>query len=255
MDDKDTLNTYINDITLIGTKENIKASLCLCHLLNQTAYDNAKKCLDIKEEDYYSSLKFDRRRRSYILGKYVAKQAICAYSKDDIKNINIFKGVFNQPIAKCINKQNVQVTITHSNNFGGAIAFPELVPMGIDIEKIDSDNTNVIEAELTNREKELIKNLPCNYDKSMTLLWTIKESLSKALKTGLMVPLKIYEISNVDVKENYTISSFKNFMQYNTISFNIGEFMLSFTYPKNTELVININNIKNKFNYIERSLA
>lgn len=51
-----------------------------------------------------------------------------------------------------------------------------------------------------------------------TLLWNIKESLSKIIKTGLMIDFKILELESIELENGYHVGYFKNFPQYKSVS-------------------------------------
>lgn len=54
--------------------------------------------------------------------------------------------------------QNIQVSISHCDAIGFSTAFPEAHPMGIDVEKISPDRTDVILSQITPTEQSLLKN-------------------------------------------------------------------------------------------------
>jgi 4'-phosphopantetheinyl transferase len=98
--------------------------------------------------------------------------------------IFIQAGIFQQPVVVS-GKHNLQVSITHCDDFGAALAFPETDPMGIDIERIGPAQRAALERQMTEAEKERMNFLPVAYDMGITLLWTAKEALSKVLKLFL----------------------------------------------------------------------
>lgn len=243
-------NVYVDEISLDGLGEHLKANVCFGYFDVQSYYEQ-KPFLHPKELEYYNELKFERRKNSYLLGRYTAKKAISAYTEEEnLQKISVLKGILNQPIATCPNNGNVQISITHCDDFGAAVAFPESIPMGIDVEKIEPEKKAVIESEVTCNEKKLIRNIPFDYCSSLTLLWTVKESISKVLKTGLMTPFSIYEINSIETKNNFVVCYFKNFWQYCTISFKVNNYMCSIAYPRHTEISINVNEI-NKLFYLD----
>ncbi len=69
----------------------------------------------------------------------------------------------------------------------------------------------------------------------------MKEALSKVLKTGLTVLLSILEVKNIQICNDNLISTFTNFPQYCSISFNIYDYICSIVYPRNVEIDIDIN--------------
>jgi 4'-phosphopantetheinyl transferase EntD len=81
--------------------------------------------------------------------------------------------------------QDVEITLSHCEN--EAIAFNKDIMLGIDIEKINRERQDVLEKVTTNREKILNEKINLPYITFMTLIWTAKEALSKAIKTGFTV--------------------------------------------------------------------
>lgn len=71
------------------------------------------------------------------------------------------------------------------------------------------------------------------------VFWTVKEALSKALRTGFMSPLEIYELESMKIEARCWISEFKNFSQYQGRSFFLGHLIYSLVYPKNINLKVN----------------
>lgn len=242
-------NFYINELELIGADSSPKAALCCCFFSNKTAYENVVQHLHTQERHYYNTLQFDKRIRSYLIGRFAAKQSVAALTgAGRLSDIFIQSGIFTQPVVAS-DKQNIQVSITHCDDIGAALAFPETHPMGIDIEKIDINKRTVFEGQITDHEQERIISLPISYDIGLTLLWTAKEALSKVLKTGLTTPFSIFEISNMESYDNYTICYFKYFAQYKTISFSVCNYICSIVYPLKTKVYFNIQFLKEFVNY------
>jgi 4'-phosphopantetheinyl transferase len=247
-------NIYVEELSLIRPSESFKAGLCLCEFSMFARYEEIVGFLHPKERKYYETLKFQKRIRSYLIGRLAAKKAIASMVGDDnLANILIQTGIFTQPIATYEGKQNIQVSISHCDDIGAAIAFPEAHPMGIDIEKISIKQNEAIEREVTESEIRLIKKLPFSYEIMLTLLWTVKEALSKVLKTGLMTPFKIYEVDKIEIQHDYMLCTYKNFAQYKVISFIMGDYICSITYPMKTELNIDIHSLKETFKYLQQT--
>ena len=240
--------TYTGACILKRAEGDVKASIVFTTLPVLCDFQMAQDILHHEEMAYFQTLKFEKRRNSYLIGRYAAKQALAAFSKEkDLGKIIIQWGILNQPIVSYLYNNNIQVSITHCNEIGAAVAFPETHPMGIDIEKVNSDSRNVLENQITQREKELIRNSSCSYDRMLTVFWTVKEALSKTLKTGLTTPLSIFELSRIELNHDHAISFFENFGQYKAISFNLSSFVCSLVYPKNAEIEIDIEAIQSVF--------
>jgi 4'-phosphopantetheinyl transferase len=245
---------YSNKLILKGTKQIYNAGLCLCRLQKTSDYLASLQHLHPQEIDYYKTLPVEKRKKSYSIGRYSAKKALSALvGEKNLKSTFIDRGLFNHPIVVIPNNQNFQVSISHCDDVGAALAFPEALPMGIDVERVDPAKKKVIESQTTEKEKELIKSLPHSYSTLLVLLWTAKEALSKILKTGLMTPFKISEISDLTVSQDTLVCNFKNFAQYKGLSFNLDSYMHTIVFPKNTEIQFDFNDLRNGFNNMESS--
>lgn len=232
--------SFLEELSLTCKNISEKAVLCGCRFDEDMGFDEVSAVLCAEEKEYFNSLKFSRRKTSFLLGRYSAKKALAAYyGEQDLRKIVIKPGVFNHPVVLYPNRDSIQVTITHCDFLGAVIAYPEIFPMGIDIEKTDAGKFTVMEAQITAGEKEQLSFLPLSYEKGLTFLWTAKEALSKIMKTGLTAPFHFYELENLAVHAGGQISGyFTNFPQYKVRSFSFGEYVFTVAYPKNAELNI-----------------
>lgn len=227
-------------ITGKGTSLNA-ASLCLFSCSEEEQLVKTTAFLHQEEWEYYRSLQFERRIKSYLAGRYAAKKAISMYlHEEDLSRIGIERGVFNQPLV--VHAQNAQVSITHSDRLAAAVAFSEKSPMGIDIEQICEGKREVLHNQIRPKELTLIQSLPYSADGLLTLVWTAKEALSKVLKTGLSTPFALFELKQINVKDDFFVSHYENFCQYETVSFMLDSFVCSITYPRG--MLLNIEAIK-----------
>ena len=193
--------------------------------------------LDTKELVYARSLKFERRRASYLLGRYCGKVALGAYLKEsDLTKICIKSGVFGQPVVSYLSSSHAQVGISHTHAFGAALAFSEEHPMGLDVELIDVNRNKTIAQTLTKHETELHQALGGDATSAYVMMWTMKESVSKALRTGITTPLKIFEIKEIQREGTFWISRLKHFTQYRIYSFIEEGRACSIAAPYKTEI-------------------
>lgn len=241
MDNNLLLSTCNLPVCLQRENSMFEGGLCLSTMFFEELKDKSSLFLHPKEEKYFASLRYPKRQEDYLLGRYCAKNAIVTCS-DNIKPYTIFieNGVFRQPIVYCSSHNNIQVSISHTDGIGAAIAFPESHPMAIDIEKICKNRISTIQSQMTSEEQKLFTCLPTTEESSITLLWTVKESLSKILRCGFMVPFELLEVKNVVLQDNYIISYFKNFHQYQGLSFQLSGNICSIVYPRNTQLNFDI---------------
>ncbi|MGS0763563.1 4'-phosphopantetheinyl transferase family protein [Syntrophomonas curvata] len=243
---------YSGRLQVKGPEETFKAGICICHFPAQVPdYMEVLQHLHPLELNYYETLVAEKRKKSYLLGRYSAKQAVFSFvGIHNPQNIFIKPGCFTQPIFINNHYKNVQVSISHCDDIGAAVAFPEELLMGIDIERVDTNKVDAMESQMTANEIDLVKSFPDPYITMLTLLWTAKEALSKVLKTGLMTPFHVFEIDMLQKKHNSIALTFQNFGQYQGISFNLGNYINTIVYPKNTEMDLDIQYLKKKFMYL-----
>lgn len=248
-------NVYVDELQLISPGEIKKAALCLALFFDQSDYDKLIRHLHFQEHNYFNTLTFQKKIRSYLLGRFVAKQAVASLTGQiTLSKILIQAGIFNQPIVVC-NKQNIQVSITHCGDCALAVAFPEAYPLGVDLERIDSSNIEVLEYQMSTMEKKQISCLPLSRAAGATLIWTAKEALSKVLKTGLMTPFEVFEIEKFKhLADNCVAGYYKLFPQYKVVSFIVKGHICSIVYPAVTKKYFDIDALKERpgiYSFIE----
>lgn len=240
---------YNTELHLVRPDNRFNGAICCLYFGDTDDFQELIASLSPEELAYYNTLRFERRIRSYLLGRFVAKNAVSKLINEPmLSNIQIRSGIFTQPLVVS-NCGNIQVSISHCDHFGAAIAYPEAHPMGIDLEEINPDNTEVLERQTTHVEKELLYEAASShsYETVLTLSWTAKEALSKTLKTGLMTPFELFELSELAVYDNFFIGFFKNFAQYKTISFLIGPYMCSIVHPLKTNILFDMERLRKYF--------
>ncbi len=207
---------------------------------------NAHHFLHAKEFNRLASLQNPKRQHSYLLGRYSAKQAISTIDNTDLNAIFVDNGVFQQPIVHHPNHMNIQVSISHTETLGAAIAFPEAHPMGIDIENVCDNQSEILKKQFTISEQQLLSN---NSMTELRWLWTAKEALSKVLRCGFMMPFELLEIVMIQQQRNSILGYFKNFHQYQALSFQpTVNTICSIVYPKKTQLSLDITAIQKALN-------
>lgn len=188
-----------------------------------------------QEIKYAQNLEFDRRKSSYLLGRVAAKKALTVFvGNENIKSYFIDFGIFNFPVIKSFLNHNLQISISHCDNIGFAVVFPEEHPLGIDIEKIDADKIDTIRCQLSFEEINLISINKVSPLIGYTMIWTAKEALSKIYKTGLTVNLELFAISSLEKFGSVYECNFLHSIQYKAISYYSGGYVCSIVLPKNT---------------------
>lgn len=138
----------------------------------------------------------ERRQREWLLGRIVAKDAVRillqrTYGiKVRAADITISRTDENAPVVVIPSLGPAipvpQVSIAHSNEVAVAIAVPgHHDTPGIDIEKIEHRDSDFSEIAYTGRERELMRSLNEDINRSTTIFWAVKEAACKAGGTGL----------------------------------------------------------------------
>ena len=234
-------DTYATPLRLHREKHVFTGGFCLSKLNIYALTADRSLFLHPKENSFFETLLYPKRQQDFLIGRYCAKKAVSILlQKDEFTQTCIENGVFQQPYVYHPSCQNLQISISHTENYGAALAFSEAHPMAIDIETICMDKTKTFQTQLTVAEQILAEKLVISKISQLTLLWTIKEALSKILKCGFMMPFEILEIAALNAHDGYIISNFKNFHQYQALSFLFNPIVCSFVYPRKTDLAIDI---------------
>ena len=223
-------------VSLIRANRQYEAALALTQGDLNTGKSQLEK-LHPQELAIYQNYQYNRRKESYLLGRLSAKQAIQELL--DINNsssIWIDTGVFQFPIVKGEQLQNIQVSISHCDMIGCSIAYREAHPMGIDVEKISADKTKVVLSQLTQAEKLLLTTNANIY--GYTALFSIKEALSKILKTGMMLDFKFLEVQEIKETNGIVECAFTNFGQYKAFAFLQKKYVFAIALPKRTTMAL-----------------
>jgi 4'-phosphopantetheinyl transferase len=190
------------------------------------------------ETAYFATLRFARRQATYLLGRYAAKIALSAVLPEpDLTAIEINQGVFEQPIVRCDRNGGWDVTISHTEDVGVALAFPAGHPMGIDLEHIDPGQHETILSQLSEREIGWLSHPSAERFQFASAFWAAKESLSKVLRTGLMANIRVYDLAEFNlIEERVWEGLFENFAQYKARVWMWSNRVLSIALPKRSTL-------------------
>jgi len=152
--------------------------------------------LTAEEFRYYESLKIEKRRNDFALGRYALKRLISEnFVKTDLKNIEVLRSEPGLPVMTVNGlPPDINVSISHSNGYGAACASRDFI-VGIDIEKAEPRSRAW--AEFCFTEKELSAGDGAEY---LTALWAKKEAAFKVLGIGLSGNLKEIEFYGNEIK-------------------------------------------------------
>ncbi|MDA8561980.1 4'-phosphopantetheinyl transferase superfamily protein, partial [Gammaproteobacteria bacterium] len=190
MESKEKNLTICEKLNFTSNQENFDFNICLSTRSLEEILPLSQIVLHKKEILYFETISRQKRQHSFLLGRYCAKKSIILTNKiESMSEIYIKNGIFEQPIVCHPIINNMNISITHSDNIAAAISFPETHPSGIDVEMISRDKIKTIKTQLSITEIRLSKN---NID-LITIFWTAKEAMSKVFKCGLMIDFNILE--------------------------------------------------------------
>lgn len=203
---------------------------------NSKEYEN-NSFLSSRELKILSQLKHANGKRSYQLGRFAAKKAFQQYGCDkELDKIEIKNGIFEQPYID--QAGNVELSLSHCENVAIAAVYDKCFIAGVDVEKIRIHNYNTLDRILTDKERNMLQSNNIDKYSFVTSLWSIKEALSKCLKTGFTLSPEIMEVSDINLIEyNLYTGAFLNFGQYKYYCAIANGLTWSIVIPKKTSIL------------------
>jgi phosphopantetheinyl transferase (holo-ACP synthase) len=169
--------------------------------------------LSAQEQRRALSFGSSKRIKQFLLGRIAAKAAIyLALAEKVLPDNDLNEDCLRQILDPCwaqtisienaadgcphlVNSStNLSISISHVDNFAAAVAFRKSShhqSWGIDVEHIDSSRLGAMKRMTLESE-----NIQMNAV-DLTLAWTLKEALSKALLCGLAVPVEHLKIKEI----------------------------------------------------------
>jgi 4'-phosphopantetheinyl transferase len=154
------------------------------------------------------SLRFEKRRKDWLLGRWTAKLAVAAYQKlpdhsQTLRNVEIRPAVSGAPeVFFAGQPAPITVSLSHRDGIALCAVAPSSVALGCDLELIEPRSEAFAADYFTTEEKELVARARAE-DRSrlLTLLWSGKESALKALREGLRLDTRSVVFSLDDVEQ------------------------------------------------------
>lgn len=160
--------------------------------------------LSPKELEIYSKFTSLKRKNEFIAGRIVSKKAFFKFSSKEIDCFEKFPSVSilnTKTGSPFIENSNLHISISHSH--GVAIASVSKHVVGVDIEQIELRRIHAL--------KRISKEFSSEKVRELAVLWTLKESLCKALKTGFIEDFQLYETKNFQCENGIYRCKFRNF--------------------------------------------
>ena len=192
------------------------------------------------EAAYFQRLTHRRRQESFLMGRLAAKVAVAEMAGGGgPEQIEIRRGVFEQPLVRGTGVEGCSVSISHDAVWGVALAFRDAHPMAVDVETVgpDADRVRTIESQLSERELEWARADSMDASLMVTVLWTAKEAVSKAVGCGLTAPVAWMNLKKFQsVEAGLWRGEFEGFVQYQSLSWTIGRTAITVVLPRHSTL-------------------
>ena len=146
--------------------------------------------LSDRERDVLAGMRFAKRRNDWRLGRWTAKQAICAYQvRDDslMSSLEIRAAADGVPEAFWDGAPGkVSISISHSNDRSLCVVGPPDFAVGCDMEQVEPREDNFVQDYFTPEEISFTRQAPAaERSMAVNLIWSAKEATLKALREGL----------------------------------------------------------------------
>ncbi|NOR33206.1 MAG: 4'-phosphopantetheinyl transferase superfamily protein [Bacteroidales bacterium] len=159
--------------------------------------DSLKSLLSEEENRKVSFYKFEQTQLSYIVSQAVLRMLLSSYL--DVKPADVKMGAHKKGKPYLIHDRTVFFNISNSHDLC-VFAFSCDAEVGIDMEKIRdlSDIDQLIEKNLTRRERSYLIKDPAHKLNWFFRFWTFKESYLKAIGEGMRLTPENLEFSLED---------------------------------------------------------
>lgn len=211
----------------------VAAGLCLTAAPAEALRQRRHAFLHEQELAALARMTVPKRAADYLRGRYACKRAIGALHPHAAPDaLHIGAGVFRQPVLRAPNQFGLQVSISHSGELGAALAVEEGHPMALDVEQFDVERAQVIERALSGHERAVAARTGLPAVHALTMLWSMKEALSKVLKCGLTSPFHVLELAAVERAGAQLNGTFRHFTQYQAVAFALEQHACAIVLPR-----------------------
>jgi phosphopantetheinyl transferase len=192
--------------------------------------EDAEMYLSDYELKRMRSIGCEKVRNQYFFGRVAAKKAVGLLADEsEYRSLVIENDKFGCPtIENC----DYSVSLTHTSGIAVGLACGKRFAFGIDVEEIRANRWNALKRVTSPKE-------PISNDlRSLTAIWTLKESLGKALKCGFRVPFEEFELSELSGNGEFFSCSYAKHPEFSGWAVIIENTSYAATFPR--ELLPNL---------------
>jgi 4'-phosphopantetheinyl transferase len=165
----------------------------------------ASQVLSPSEFQKFSAFRFPKRRNDWLLGRWTAKtlvHSLPAYQQYSLDQIEVHNTPEGAPYIQLPGRtaRAECLTISHSEQSALCALAPGLkLQVGADLEKIETRTETFILDYFTPAERQLVDKFTAETRAMVvTLIWSAKESMLKALGVGLRWDTRMVEVHGLD---------------------------------------------------------
>jgi phosphopantetheinyl transferase (holo-ACP synthase) len=198
---------------------------CVLSIAYMSDFDleNVEEWLSVKELEKLNSFGLEKRKKQYYLGRLTTKKALSLLADGlTFQAISVVNEKSGHPI---IENSSYATTITHTNEIVASLVFKSEFSFGIDVENVRKGSAKAIRSAISD-EEQIVDDI-----ESLTVAWTLKESLSKALKCGFRAPFEEFELTNFSQNNNIFFCSYAKHREFNGIALTYNDCSFAITYP------------------------
>lgn len=162
------------------------------------------------ERARFARLHIPKRRADWRLGRWTAKCAVSAYwnlprDHEALAAIELRPALSGAPELFLNGRPApVALSLSHSRAAGFCIIAPDGVEVGCDLETIEQRSPAFLADYFTDEERDLVgRTTGADRDRTVTLLWSAKESTLKALRCGLRSDTRAVNAAPADGVETH----------------------------------------------------
>uniref|UniRef100_UPI0040570F7E 4'-phosphopantetheinyl transferase family protein n=1 Tax=Candidatus Electrothrix sp. TaxID=2170559 RepID=UPI0040570F7E len=175
------------------------------------------------EQDYFQRFKYMKRKKEWLGGRIAAKAALLApwTSLPDymqaLSSITVLPNKHGRPLIQelpvCLvaKKGKPVISISHSDDFAMALVRPR-GSCGLDLQKISTKLAGLSSHFATDAElHRLAEQAGCDEDTRLTMLWTTKEALKKAVlhdQSVIFSETELQEVTRINESVNESLWRF-----------------------------------------------
>ncbi len=145
--------------------------------------------LSAEEQVRLETFAHHSRRTSFVLGRAAARLLAADRLRLPIDDVEL---QVSPGGAVDVADADLFLSISHSRDMA-AVAIAERA-VGVDVEFMRAPHPKLHERILSPRERKMVESLPVPFDQGTLLVWTLKEAVVKALRSGLRRPMRSVEL-------------------------------------------------------------